>query len=386
MSNNAVTPAASSEAVLGLAGAFRDCIGCAWVAIDERRRIVSFSPEAGDLMGLSARQLRNQPFSVLPEPIQRAIQATFSTGKAIRSRRIMLPASDAGKITIRLSTIAVRAAKRKCAAVLVTMSDQGSVERLEQTTQRLQRLASIGMLSTSLAHEIKNALVAVKTFIDLLLEKNRDAELAEIVGRELRRVDGIVSQMLKFAGPAKPGLGATAVHELLDQSLHMIHRQLEGKLITLHRAYAAAPDLVKGNGHQLQQALVNLFLNAADAMGPNGELSVATELVATDTSGSKRARARNLPHVRITIKDTGVGVAPENMDRLFEPFFTTKKNGTGLGLAITRRIIQEHHGSITVESQANQGTAFNILLPALNQAIDGRDGNPVTAGREVARE
>jgi len=367
MSHSAISSVAGRQAGASLTGVFRDCVGCAWVAIDERRRVADFSREAELLTRLSARQVLNQPFDVLPGPLRNIIGRTFSTGKSMSARRLKLPAADKGEITIRLGTIAVRTAKAKRFAVIAVMSDLSSADKQEKTVQRLERLASIGMLSTSMAHEIKNALVAVKTFIDLLLEKNRDAELAEIVGREMRRVNFLVSQMLKFAGPARSAFCPARVHELLDGTLRMIQHQLESKLITIHRAYSAAPDFVKGNDHQLQQAFVNLFLNAADAMGPNGELNIATEVIASGPAVAGRGRAKKQPHVRIVIKDTGVGIAPENMDRLFEPFFTTKKNGTGLGLAITRRIIEEHHGSITVESQANQGAAFHILLPALDK-------------------
>jgi signal transduction histidine kinase len=366
MARSAVSSVVSSKAGLNLAGVFHHCFGCAWVAIDERRRIADISPEAEHITQLSARQVKNQPFEILPSPLQKIIRETFSTGKSVRARRIKVPTAGEGEIPIRLSTVAVRTATGRRFAVIAVMSDLSPAEKLGQTIQRLERLASIGMLSTSMAHEIKNALVAVRTFIDLLLEKNQDAELAEIVSREMRRVNSLVSQMLKFAGPAKPACSSTRVHELLDQSLRMVQHQLEGKLIAVRRAYVAASDVIKGNDHQLQQAFVNLFLNAADAMGPNGELSVATEQVSAGATHAGRGSAKNRPHVRITIKDTGVGIAPENTGRLFEPFFTTKKNGTGLGLAITQQIIQEHGGTIAVESLVNQGTAFHIHLPLLD--------------------
>jgi two-component system, NtrC family, sensor histidine kinase HydH len=363
--NSAVTSVASSKAGVGLAGP--GCFGCAWIVIDEQQSVAEFSREAEQITRLSARQVLHQPVEVLPANLRGVIKEAFSTGKSIRARQIALPVTDEGGITVRLSTIAVRTTNGKCVAVIAMMSDPGSAEKLEQTTRRLQRLVGVGMLSTSMAHEIKNALVAVKTFLDLLLEKNRDAELAEIVGREMGRIDSLVSQMLRFAGPSRPALAAMHIHELLDQSLRMIEHQLEGKLISLRRIYAASPDIVKGNQQQLQQAFLNLFLNAADAMGPNGELSITTELVPAGTANSGPKRAKNQPKVRIVIKDTGAGIAPENMNRLFEPFFTTKNNGTGLGLSITRDIIQEHSGIITAESQVDQGTTFHILIPLVDR-------------------
>jgi signal transduction histidine kinase len=112
----------------------------------------------------------------------------------------------------------------------------------------------------------------------------------------------------------------------------------------------------------LQQAFVNLLLNALEAMGENGVLMVATEIAPADTATASGDPLRK-ERIRLTIQDNGIGIPPENMERLFEPFFTTKPNGTGLGLAITRRIIQDHGGVISVESTPGKGTAFNIVFP-----------------------
>ena len=139
--------------------------------------------------------------------------------------------------------------------------------------------------------------------------------------------------------------------------------QLEGKAIALSRSFQAAPDRLNGDDYQLQQAFVNLFLNALEAMGPNGTLSVATETISADARPARRGASADRAQLRVAVKDNGAGIPPENLARLFEPFFTTKPDGTGLGLPITRRIILEHRGTITVESQPGQGTAFQVLLP-----------------------
>jgi signal transduction histidine kinase len=244
--------------------------------------------------------------------------------------------------------------------VVVVVHDLSPLLLIEQNLRRLDRLASIGTFSASMAHEIKNALVAVKTFVELLTDSNRDSELAATVQRELQRIESIVRQVLKFAVPARPAFSPVRVHDVLEHSLRMVQKQIEGKLISLNRSFRAAPDYINGDDRQLEQAFVNLLLNAVESMGPNGSLHVTTELVSPQTS----PKAMPSPHVRVTISDTGVGVTPEGMRRLFEPFFTTKEDGTGLGLPITQRIVKEHHGDISVQSEPNKGTTFNILLPA----------------------
>jgi nitrogen-specific signal transduction histidine kinase len=125
-----------------------------------------------------------------------------------------------------------------------------SAQLSEQNLRRLDRLASLGMLSAGMAHEIKNGLVAINTFIELLLKKGEDKELTEVVERELKRIDSMVSQMMRFAAPGKNEFAPVRVHELLDHSLRLVEHQLSGKLISLTRNYKAAPDLVRGDEYQ----------------------------------------------------------------------------------------------------------------------------------------
>jgi signal transduction histidine kinase len=247
---------------------------------------------------------------------------------------------------------------------VAVISDLSSRQNVEEHMRRFDRLASIGTLSASMAHEIKNALVAVKTFVDLLLKENKEAELAGIVSREMRRIDSIVSQMLRFAGPAKPTFAPVRMHELLDRTLQLVQFQLEGKKISLLRFFRASSDWVRGDNYQLEQAFINLLFNALEAMGPNGTLTVSTEILPPDAApGQNKA-----PLLAVRVNDTGTGIPPENIGKLFDPFFTTKPNGTGLGLSISRRIVQEHGGTLAVESEPNQGTTFTVSLPASPRA------------------
>lgn len=220
--------------------------------------------------------------------------------------------------------------------------------------QRLDRLANLGMLSAGMAHEIKNGMVAIQTFVDLLLEKNLDAELGEVVRHELKRINTIATQMLRLAAPNPAAFQTVHVHEVLDYSLRLLHPQISVKLIALVRHYHAGTDTVQGDDAQLQQVFMNLLLNAVEAMGPNGTLTVTTEIA----DGENGAQV-----LQIQIEDTGVGIKPENVAHLFVPFFTTKRNGTGLGLVISHRIVLEHRGTIQVRSEPGKGSGFSLSLP-----------------------
>jgi len=216
--------------------------------------------------------------------------------------------------------------------------------------QRLDRLANLGLFSAGIAHEIKNGLVSVNTFCQIMLEKEDNREMAEMVRRELQRIDGLVTQMLRLAAPQRAQLASVNVHELLDLTFRLLEHQLNGRLISVRREYRAATARVSADESLLQQAFMNLLLNAIEAMGQGGELTAGTE----DAGGQ----------LRIFIRDTGGGIPAEKFGQIFETFYTTKKQGTGLGLAIARRVVEEHHGRIEVQSEVGRGSTFSVLLPA----------------------
>ena len=358
MSARSQPPVASPDEALNLVPALRDCLSPGVLVISRREQILSCTPEAEQLLALPPGKTTGAPLSLLPAALQNVVHEAFSRKQTVTVAELAITfgVQPVRKFHVNVLPLPARADDLE---VVVTLTDITGFARMQQSIERLDRLATIGTLSASMAHEIKNALVAVKTFVDLLLEKNKDAELAAIVGREMDRVNTIVRQLLKFGGTNRPVHAAVRLHDVLEHSLRMVQHQLDGKLISLNRSFNATSDTVHGDNHQLEQVFVNLFLNAVDATGANGSLTVETEFISA--AGSELA---GQPHVRITVADTGAGIPPENLDQLFEPFFTTKNHGTGLGLPISRRIVQEHHGLITVESQPNKGTTFSIILPA----------------------
>jgi signal transduction histidine kinase len=326
----------------------QECFACGVLVVGARQRIVACTAEAAEHLQRDAAKLLNAPLRSLPAPLARLIQEAARSGQAILNREIPLSRTA----SLHASILPVKT--REPAEIVVVLNSLTSAPIFEQNFRRLDRLAGLGTLSASLAHEIKNGMVAIKTFVDLLAQQGRDTELTEVVGRELERINTIVTQMLRIAGPGRTAFSTVRIHDLLDHSLRLMQHQFNGKLISLQRHYRAKPDTVRGDDAQLQQAFMNFLLNALEAMGTNGVLTVETELV----KGKHRER-----QLRINIQDTGVGIAPENLGRLFEPFFTTKINGTGLGLAISRRIALEHHGSIHVHSEPGKGSTFSLLLP-----------------------
>jgi signal transduction histidine kinase len=349
---------------LSFADMLHDGLAAGVILIDGKKKVASLNSRARDLLGLSPDQAALPSLAAMPAVLRTMARQALSLGKSPGDRQVQLTTGERGPATLHASAIPLQPGRKNSGVVLV-LNDLTPVQQIEQHIQQLDRLASIGTLAAGIAHEIKNALVAGKTFVDLLLEKHQDAELVEIVRREMSRIDALVSRMRNFAGSPRPAFREVRLHDILDQSLRFVQPQLEGKLVSVNRSFLASSDILHGDDYQLQQAFVNLSLNALEAMGSNGNLSVATDLLPASTVPDGPPKAATGTQLRLTIQDNGIGIPPEHMARLFEPFFTTKPNGTGLGLLITRRIIQEHRGTITVESQPGLGTCFQINLPVL---------------------
>jgi signal transduction histidine kinase len=353
-----MSPGGSSKKSGGLptkssASLLQEFLDCGVFVVGARERIVVCTTGAAARLSAKAARLKNASIDSLPAPLPELIRAATKSGKAVTNREIEITTRRGGATTLRASILPVKS--RAVSQVIVVLNNLTSAPMFEQNLRRLDRLASLGTLSASMAHEIKNGMVAIKTFVDLLAQKNEEAELIEVVGRELQRINAIVTQMLRFAAPKTAMHAVVRVHDLLDHSLRLLQHQVSAKMILLRKNYQAQPDMVRGDDAQLQQVFMNLLLNAIEAMGTNGVLTVSTEI----TGGENGARI-----FRIYIQDTGVGIPSENVGRLFEPFFTTKKNGTGLGLAISKRIMLEHHGAIEVQSETGKGSMFILTLTA----------------------
>jgi len=335
------------------------------VLLDSRDQVIVMTAAAARMLGRQSKQRGVGTLKQLPSQLQDLIPLARQGRDTLVERRIELAGPGPVNSSLKVEALVVRHGKTR-PSVLLLLQDLTAAPRAEQNLRQLDRLASVGALSAGVAHEIRNALVVGKTFFDSLFEKHNDEELVGLVRRELSRIDSLVSQILKFTRPGEPAISAVHLHEALNHSLRLVEHQLKDKAILLDRSFAASDDTVFGNQSQLEQAFVNLLLNAIEAMGPHGQLKVATE---SRSSAGRRPRSGKLPgHLRVIIKDDGVGIPPENMGRLFGPFFTTKEQGSGLGLSITRRILHEHGGVITVKSKPNEGAAFSILLPALQES------------------
>jgi signal transduction histidine kinase len=244
---------------------------------------------------------------------------------------------------------------------------QAKTDELRSTTQQLwqaARLAGVGELAASIAHELNNPLATVHLRLEGVLTRTpaddpRRRPL-EIVDQEIERMAKLVGNLLHFSRAGRSEVSTINVHDEVKKTIELTEPHLRRRRVTVVPEFHPVPDIF-ADRQQLRQVLLNLFTNAGDAMPQGGRLT-------------PRVRPGELPGPRsavvIEVIDTGVGIAPEHLARVTDPFFTTKEEGqgTGLGLAICKRIVHEHHGALEIESEVGRGTTVRVTLPVRNGA------------------
>jgi two-component system sensor histidine kinase HydH len=254
---------------------------------------------------------------------------------------------------------------------LKTFSQQME-EKIQQTTAdlrkteaqliRSEKLAALGQLAAGIAHEIRNPLTSINILIHSLRDKPSEEERRQedlrVIEEEIHRINEIVDQFLRFAKPAPPLLQEADVLSLFEETLHLLKPQIEKNRISVQKEFPSLPPTVLDR-EQMKQVILNLLLNALQAMPGGGRLRLSAQVLEDNR------------WIQLSIQDTGVGILPEDMNKLFDPFFSTKEGGVGLGLSIAHRILDQHRGKIQAESTPGQGTLFTLWLPISRGVNDG---------------
>jgi two-component system NtrC family sensor kinase len=227
-----------------------------------------------------------------------------------------------------------------------------------------QKLAAVGQLAAGVAHEINNPLTGVLTFSSYLLKRAEDKpefkEDLEVIVRETKRCREIVKGLLDFSRQSPPEKHESDVNEIVERAIRIVQTQLDTNHIVLQKHLNTHLPKIHADANQIQQVLVNLLLNANDAMAEKGGILT----VDSGNAGSDGSKGNSGNDIEIRVTDTGCGIPGANLQKIFDPFFSTKgPKGTGLGLAVAWGIIEKHGGRIEVESEAGKGTTFRVLLP-----------------------
>lgn len=364
------------------------------ISIDEQGIIQLVNPAAERTFGYSASELIGQNISMLmPAPYRQEHDGYLAQYMATGQRKIIGVGREAlgvrkdGNIfPLDLSVAEARweggaafvgiirdISERKRSEAALRASHQqlenavaelhAKNEEVRAMTQQLwqaAKLASVGELAASIAHELNNPLATIRLRIESVCARTPPDDprrrALEIVDQESQRMGDLVSNLLQFSRRGDGQASTFDIRDELSKAVELVHHHLQKRLVSVVHEFAPNTPTIFADRQKLRQVFLNLLTNASDAMPLGGTLTLRT-------AGLTLADGK--PAVQIEFVDTGVGISPENLERIMEPFFTTKEEGkgTGLGLAICRRVVQEHQGTIDVQSERGRGTTLRILLP-----------------------
>jgi two-component system NtrC family sensor kinase len=233
-------------------------------------------------------------------------------------------------------------------------------KEMEATLAQQGKMASLGVLSSGVAHEINNPLGVILGYASYiegkLTPEDPNYNYVHEIKRESKRCRKIVQDLLSYARTPKPSLEETNINALLDQIVDFAANHTDMHHVTVVKDFAQGLPSIMADGDQMRQVAINLILNSGAAMQKGGRLVVKTGLDGEE-------------NITIAFSDNGAGIPKDNLEKIFEPFFTTKTKGTGLGLAITRQIVEQHHGKIMIESEVGKGTTVTVKLPVRQDVL-----------------
>ncbi len=325
------------------------------LAIDPEQRIASFNQTAESLLRITADKALGKRLSeILPSPFQDFFnQLKAESGPVNRDLDISFDKEKG--LPLEVMGTALTGEDGTALGWVILFRDLSEIQHLKKEIARSQRLASIGRLAAGVAHEIRNPLSSIKGFATYFKERYRDTpedqQTADIMIQEVERLNRVIGQLLEFARPMPIQKRTTHLDVLIRHSLKMVEGDARQKAITLNVNGDSSINTVQIDPDRIKQVLLNLYLNALEAMDGGGILSVGF------------LRVDPIKGIQITVSDTGPGIKKEDLPHLFDPYFTTKSSGTGLGLAIVHKIIESHDGEIQVSSGLGEGTTITITIP-----------------------
>ena len=322
------------------------------VAITSAGRVAMFNRAAERLTGLAAVEIKGQTAAQLPPCLGDPLLASAAGGVARTLPEIELPGADRTR-PVMCTTSPLRDPEGTVLGAVAVFSDLTPLKELEVERRRAERLAYFEVLASGIAHEIKNPLVAIKTFTQLLPRRSSEpqfvAEFGRIVGREIQRMERVVDRLRTLAHPGRRPEHAVDVRMPLGEALEFMQATFDEKRITVDASLGEVPCRVLGDHENLEELFLNLLMNAYEATPPGGALRVTVRCAQE--------------HIKVAVTDSGPGVAPELLERIFEPFFTTKQRGSGLGLAISAGVAQAHGARLQAANEPGGGATFSVEFP-----------------------
>ncbi len=350
-----------------------------YLSVDRQHAIVGCNRSGAEMLGVSAQAITGKPFESLFDPartgvLHHMVDRMFAEGRVLKDveEQVVSPRGTRHAVLLNSSLVFDDTGVGRTARIVAR--DITERKKMEAAILHAQKIDSIGNLAGGIAHDFNNILAAILGSASImrrhLSDRVRLAKYVEIIESSARRGSSLTRQLLTFARKTETIVAPVDIHALILDTLDLFSRSVT-KDITVRTDLSAEQITVNGDDGQIQQALLNLFLNARDAMPEKGVLTIATASVPGAALPAGAPAKLTGPLVEIRITDTGCGIPREIQNRIFEPFFTTKDNGTGLGLSVVYGVLQNHGGYITLESSEGQGSSFSLFLPRHTAAPPG---------------
>jgi signal transduction histidine kinase len=339
------------------------------LAIDRAGHLVLINDEACRIFDLPANlEYLGQPFTDVfrrHAEIARVLDGAFELASLPNRAELRLKPGDK---VIGYTLSLIRDEHDETIGAALFFKDLTHVEQMEERERLRDRLAALGEMAATMAHEIKNPLAGIEVMAGLLRRKmpeNPDAQaLVKDVINEAKMANAIVQEMLDFVRPVRLQLERASIAEALQSAVTLADAKVQRGGIDVDVQVPSLLPTIHGDRTQLAQMFANLLINAYEALNGRGAIVLSARVLEPGDEGSLRIDGEQpVPTLVVEVTDTGPGVSPELADKIFNPFFTTKPQGSGLGLAIVRKIVDAHEGRIDVTSTRDRGTCFRVTLP-----------------------
>lgn len=358
------------EEVKGLARNILESIPTGVLTINRHGQVTAVNPSAVATLKQSTEELLGQSYErMFPEGdvIRIVLDGALHNDRHVDQHDMPYRAGDQTR-TIRVTTADLTGDDGRPVGVIVLLKDVTELLDLERRVRVADKLAGLHTLSAGIAHELRNPLSAIDLNLHLLEEELRSGnrpsstldKYLHVLNAETRRLSAILDNFMKFARPGSIRLHAVETEKLLSHIMSLLQYEAQDRRIQLISKSSDTLPAIMGDETEISQVLVNVIVNAFQAMPEGGTCHVITRGISTDGK----------EWVELTVQDSGVGIKKGELSRLFEPFYTTKTAGSGLGLAIAYRIVQDHEGTIQVSSTPGIGTTVVIKLPAVSITQD----------------
>ncbi len=344
------------------------------LTIDLSGKITSLNKGGEKILEWKARQIIGKPIHdvLKEEEVKVLLSRPPLPDSPSYSRETELTVKSGKKVSIGFTTTHRMDTDNKKVGTIISFRDITLLKQMQREVFRMDRLASLGVLASGIAHEIKNPLAGIKTMAQACEEEFSEEDprkeyLTRIV-RQVNRLDELLKTFFAYAKPKPPDRKHHQLPEVMQEVLNLVSKKMTSTGIQYTENYEPDLPLVLIDSQQIQQVFLNLILNAIDAMSKGDRLTIQVKRAQNPQSGligraRKKRRESNGSCLEVIISDTGKGIDEKDLEIIFDPFFTTKPNGLGLGLSIVYRILEEHQGDIIVNSCVGKGTSFTITLP-----------------------